>query len=161
LKEKVIKEINRMEGQYLITREEAMELVSVMVAVKKKDRRVRICIDPVHLNKALLRPHHPMKTVEQGISDVPDVKLFFMLDAKFWFWQSTFDEASKLTNFLTPGGRYHFLRMPCGISTGREVFQEVHGAALRRTTLSKSLWSTSWSGTRRAPPPDHRQDKSS
>ncbi|KAJ8403380.1 hypothetical protein AAFF_G00351520 [Aldrovandia affinis] len=36
-----------------------------MLAAQKKDETVRLRIDPVHLDKALLRPHHPMRTVEQ------------------------------------------------------------------------------------------------
>ncbi|KAL1252337.1 hypothetical protein QQF64_017030 [Cirrhinus molitorella] len=45
--------------------EKATPWVSAMAATVKKDGTVRICIDPVHLNKALLRPYHPLKTVEQ------------------------------------------------------------------------------------------------
>ncbi len=103
---------------------EATEWVSAMVATKKKEGSVRICIDPVHLNKALLRPHHPLKTIEQVIADMPGAKVFSILDAKCGFWQIPLDEASsKLTTFMTPSGRYRFLRMPYGISTGSEVFQ--------------------------------------
>ncbi len=91
---------------------------------KKEEGSVRICIDPVHLNKALLRPHHPLKTIEQVIADMPGAKVFSILDAKCGFWQIPLDEASsKLTTFMTPSGRYRFLRMPYGISTGSEVFQ--------------------------------------
>ncbi len=103
---------------------EATEWVSAMVAAQKKDGSVRICIDPVYLNKALLRPHHPLKTIEQVIADMPGAKVFSILDAKCGFWQISLDEASsKLTTFLTPSGRYRFLRMPYGISTGSEEFQ--------------------------------------
>lgn len=44
-----------------------------MVTASKKDGQVQLCIDPVHLNKALLRPHHPMKTAEQVIADMPEI----------------------------------------------------------------------------------------
>ncbi len=82
-----------------------------------------IFIDPVHLNKALLRPRHPLKTIEQIIADIPGAKVFTILDAKCGFWQIPLDEASsKLTTFMSPFGRYMFLRMPYGISTGSEVF---------------------------------------
>ncbi|KAL0994061.1 hypothetical protein UPYG_G00117300 [Umbra pygmaea] len=104
--------------------QEPTEWVSAMVAVRKKDGTGRLCIDPVHLNKALLRPHHPMKTVEQVIADMPGAKVFSILDAKCGFWQVPLsEESSKLTTFMTPVGRYAFLRMPYGISTGSEVFQ--------------------------------------
>ena len=55
---------------------------------------------------------------------MPDAKLFSILDAKCGFWQVPLSkESSKLTTFMTPVGRYAFLRMPYGITTGSEVFQ--------------------------------------
>ncbi len=78
----------------------------------------------VQLNEALLRPRHPQKTIEQIIADMPGAKVFTILDAKCGFWQIPLDEASsKWTTFMSPFGRYRFLRMPYGISTGSEVFQ--------------------------------------
>ena len=98
--------------------------VSHMVPARKKDGSIRLCIDPVHLNKALLRPHHPVKTIEDILSNMPNAKVFSILDAKTSFWQVPLDEESSLlTTFITPIGRYKFLRMPYGIKTGTEVFQ--------------------------------------
>lgn len=48
--------------------QEPTEWVSAMVAVKKRDGSIRLCIDPANLNRALLRPHHPLKTVEEIIA---------------------------------------------------------------------------------------------
>ncbi|KAL1258948.1 hypothetical protein QQF64_009525 [Cirrhinus molitorella] len=117
MKDKTMAELERMAKLGVITTEtDATEWVSAMVAAKKKDGSIRICIDPVHLNKALLRPHHPLKTIEQVIADMPGAKAF---STKCRFWQIPL----KLTTFMTPFGRYRFLRMPYGISTGSEVFQ--------------------------------------
>ena len=79
---------------------------------------------PVHLNKALLRPHHPMKTIDDILGNMSNAKVFSILDAKTTFWQIPLDEQSSLlTTFITPNGRYKFLRMPYGITSGSEVFQ--------------------------------------
>lgn len=125
MKDKVAKELERMTRLGIISPvEEATPWVSAMAAAVKKDGSVHICIDPVHLNKALLRPHHPLKTIEQVIADMPQAKVFSILDAKCGFWQIPLDEeSSNLTTFMTPLGRFKFLRMPYGISTGSEVFQ--------------------------------------
>ncbi|RXN39425.1 dynein heavy chain axonemal [Labeo rohita] len=125
MKDKIIKELNRMTKLGVIKPvQEPTEWVSSMVAACKKDGAIRLCIDPVHLNKALLRPHHPMKTIEQVVADMPGAKVFSILDAKCGFWQVPLsEESSRLTTFMTPVGRYAFLRMPYGISTGSEVFQ--------------------------------------
>ena len=56
-----------MQGDGIITKvTEPTEWVSSMVAAKKKNtEELRICIDPRDLNKALMRPHHPLKTIKK------------------------------------------------------------------------------------------------
>ena len=103
---------------------EPTEWVSQMVAAKKKDASVRICIDPRDLNKALKRPHHPMRTVEDVASRMPNATVFSTLDARSGFWQIKLDhESSLLTTFSTPFGRFRFLRIPFRITSASEVFQ--------------------------------------
>lgn len=50
----------------------------------------RLCINPANLNKAMLRQHDPMKTVEKVIANMPDTKTCSILDAKCDFWQVPF-----------------------------------------------------------------------
>ena len=58
---------------------EPTEWVSQMVAARKKDGSIRICIDPLDLNKALRRPHHPMRSVEDVASRLPNTTVFSTL----------------------------------------------------------------------------------
>ena len=103
---------------------EPTEWVSQMVAARKKDGSIRICIDPRDLNKALRRPHHPMRSVEDVVSRMPNATVFSTLDARSCFWKINLDhESSLLTTFSTPFGRYRFLGMPFGITSASEVFQ--------------------------------------
>ena len=120
----MINELKNMEKLGVIEPiQEPTAWVSHMVPARKKDGSIRLCIDPVHLNKALLRPHHPVKTIEDILSNMPNAKVFSILDAKTSFWHVPLDkELSLLTTFKTPIG-YKFLRMPYGIKTGTEVFQ--------------------------------------
>lgn len=91
----------------------------------KKDGSVRICIDPHHLNKALFRPHHPLKTIEQVTTDIPRARMFSTLDATNKFWTISLDkQSSYLTTFATPFRRHRFLHMPFGITSGSKVFQQ-------------------------------------
>ena len=98
--------------------------LSSMVAVRKPSGKLRICLDPQDLNRALKRPHYPMPTVEEILPHLSNAKVFSILDAKDGFWQVKLDEESSyLTTFWTPFGRYRWLRMPFGISTAPEEFQ--------------------------------------
>ena len=95
-----------------------------MVPAIKKDCYIRLCINPVKLIKALLRPHHPVKTIEDILSNMPNSKVLSILDRKNSFWQVPLDEESSLlTTCITPIGCYKFLRMPYCIKTRTEVFQ--------------------------------------
>ena len=108
----VKKELRRMEGLGVIKRaEEPTDWVSCMVATRKKNGDIRVCLDPRDLNRALKRPHHPMKTIEV-ISYMPNAKLFTILDAKAGFWLITLDEESmKYTTFSSPFGRFQFMHL--------------------------------------------------
>ena len=72
---------------------EATDWVSSMVTVVKPNK-LRICIDPKDLNRAIKRPHYPLPTVEEVATTLSKAKVFSVLDAKSGFWQVPLDEAS-------------------------------------------------------------------
>lgn len=124
LQEKVKAELDKMKSDGVIREvTDPTEWCSPMVTVVKKDK-VRICMDPTDLNKALLREEYPMPTIEEVLSKIHSAKFFTTLDAACGFWQISLDEASShLCTMSTPFGRFRFLRMPFGISSAPEVFQ--------------------------------------
>ena len=125
MEESVKRELDRMIKIGAITPvSEPTEWVSQMVAAKKKDGIISICIDPRDLNKALKRPHHPMRTIEDVASRMFNATVFSTLDARSGFWQIKLDhESSLVTTLSTPFGRFCFLRMPFGITSASKVFQ--------------------------------------
>ena len=64
---------------------EPTEWVSQMVAARKKAGSIRICIDPQDLNKALRRSHHPMRSVEDVASRMPNATVLSTLDTRSGF----------------------------------------------------------------------------
>lgn len=128
LRDKVRKELNRMEKLGVIVRvEEPSEWVSSMVTVCKPGREtVRICLDPKDLNEAIEREHFPMRTIEEVVIGMPNAKIFTTLDANCGYWQIQLDEASsRLCTFNTPHGRFRYTRLPFGIHSAPEVFQRI------------------------------------
>lgn len=124
--DKVKAELENMVKQGVITPiSEPTEWVSSMVATHKKDTdKIRVCIDPRDLNEAIMRPHHPMRAVEEVAAQMSGATVFSVLDAKSSFWQIKLDQVSSfLTTFATPFGRYRYLRMPYSINAASEVFQ--------------------------------------
>ena len=124
LRESLREELDKMVQQGIITPvTEPTDWVSSLVLVNKTNK-LRVCIDPQDLNKALKRAHYPLPTIEDVATRLGKAKVFSVLDAKNGFWQVQLDkESSYLTTFNTPFGRFRWLRMPFGIKTAPEEYQ--------------------------------------
>ena len=124
--------LGRIERQQMVKDEiivsvvEPTEWVSRMLVVGKPDGDVRICLDPSELNKAILRQHFAVPTVEQLFAKIGKAKYFCSLDAASGFYQIPLsDRASYLCTMATPKGRYRFLRLPFGLKSAPEVYLQV------------------------------------
>lgn len=125
LMEAVKDELKRMvENDVIAPIKEPTDWCSAVVPVAKKDGSVRLCVDLKNLNKCVKRPHMNLPTLEEIAPKLAGSSIFSTLDAASGFWQIPLDEASqKLTTFITPFGRYHFKRLPFGISLATDIYQ--------------------------------------
>ena len=96
-----------------------------MVAVPKANgAKLRICLDPKDLNRAVQRENYPLPTIEDIATRLHGAKVFTKLDVRNGFWHVKLsEESSYLTTFNSPFGRYRWKRLPFGISSAPEVFQ--------------------------------------
>ena len=112
-----------VEHQVIVPVTEPTKWVSSMLAVIKPNK-IRICIDPRDLNRAIRREHYQLPTIEEVTTRLAGAKKFTVCDAKDGFHQIQLDEESSfLTTFNTPFGRYRWTRLPFGISSAPEVWQ--------------------------------------
>ena len=75
-------------------------------------------------NETVLREPHPIPTVDDTLALLSGAVHFSKLDANSGFWQIPLAKKSRpLTTFITPFGRYHFNKLPFGISSAPELFQ--------------------------------------
>ena len=87
-----------------------------MVTVQKPNVKLDgICIDPRDLNKAILREHYPLRTIEEVVSQMPNDKSL----------ANSMQPSSKLCTFNTSYGRYRFVRLSLAIKSAPEVFQKI------------------------------------
>ena len=125
LKPKLKEELQRMVDLNVIEPvEKPTEWVNALVIVSKPNGKLRICLDPRPLNKAINRQHHRLPTTEEIISEMSGARYFSKLDAASGYWQiKVDDESADLLTFGTPFGRYRFKRLPFGIHSASVVFQ--------------------------------------
>lgn len=126
IRENVKKELSNMESLGVIAKiHEPTPVVNAMVIVRKKGK-LRICIDPSQVNQNLLRRHHPLTTIEEIAARLKHSTRFTILDCKKGFWQiKVTDRTSKYLTFGTPWGRYCCKRLPFGLASAPEVFQNI------------------------------------
>jgi transposase InsO family protein len=124
IREELKKRLAEMEEMGVIRKvTEPTDWVSSLLVVREPTK-LRICLDPRDLNKAIKREHYPLPCIEEVVTRLTDVKVFSVLDATKGFWQIELEDASShLTTFNTPFGRFRWLRMPFGISSAPEVWQ--------------------------------------
>ena len=72
----------------------------------------------------MLREVHSIPRVDKALAQLTGATIFSKLDANCGFWQIPLSlESHPLTTFITPFGRYHFNKLPFGISSAPELFQ--------------------------------------
>ena len=122
LKEKYQAELESLIEKSIIARvSEPTNWISSTVVVMKPNGKIRLCLDPRPLNKALKRNYYPMPVIDDLLPDLCKARVFSVKNG-FWHVQLD-DESSKLTTFATPWGRFRWLRMPFGIAPAPEEFQ--------------------------------------
>ncbi|XP_021341363.1 uncharacterized protein K02A2.6-like [Mizuhopecten yessoensis] len=119
LRDKLKAELERMvQAEVIVEVNEPTPWVNSLVVVEKASGKLRVCLDPQGLNKAIRRPHYPMKTLEEILPDLSRARYFTKLDARSGYWA-----LKLLTTFNSPFGRYRFLRMPFGVQSAQNEFK--------------------------------------
>ena len=119
-------ELDQMEGLGVISKVEIhTPWCAGMVVAQKPNEAIRICVNLKPLNKCVLREVYPLPRVDEILAQLAGSRVFRKLDANSGFWQIPLAPSSRLlTTFVTPFGRYHFNKLPFGISSAPELFQK-------------------------------------
>ena len=97
----------------------------IVVTPKKNSESIRMCVDLSRLNRYVQRERYQSITPAQAVADIAasDAKYFTVLDAMKGYHQCALDSESQLlTTFITPFGRFKYLRAPYGISSISEHY---------------------------------------
>ena len=95
--------------------EEPTDWVSSLAYSWKANGKLRVCLDPGDVNKAIKRDHYKTPTVEEITHQLAGSKKFTKVDGTSSYLCIVLDyESSLLTTFNTPWGRYRFVLTPMG-----------------------------------------------
>ena len=106
---------------------EATPWFNSFVLVESKDKagnhKLRICLDPTNLNKAIIREPYHFKTPEDIAHLIARACTLTVLHCQKGYWHQQLDEQSSyMTTFNTEFGRYRYTVMPFGATVAGDVF---------------------------------------
>jgi len=94
------------------------------VLVKKKNGKMRMCVDYTSLNKACPKVPFPLPRIDQIVDSIAGCETLSFLDAYSGYHQIKMKESDQLaTSFITPFGMYCYVTMPFGLRNAGATYQ--------------------------------------
>ena len=99
----------------------------------KKNNDIRICLDSQALNTSLKRDVYSVPVIDDVLPQLSNANVFTKVDLQSGYWHCALDEySSNMTTFVTPFGRYKWLRLSFGLNVSSEIFLIRHGTGRTR-----------------------------
>ncbi len=115
-----------------VIRESTSPWASPIVLVRKKNGKVRPCVDYRRLNKLVQPPASPLPRIQDCLDAVAGSSMFSSLDLTSGYFQIPVKaEDIPKTAFATKFGHYEFTTMPFGLNASSSTFQRTMEIALR------------------------------
>ena len=116
----------------IIEEAEAPEWLSPLVVTRRRNGKVRICIDLREPNKAIIQDAFPLPYLEEMFHRLRGAEVYSTLDLTMAYQQlELHPEARDMTAFATHDAVYRFKRCPLGMSSVPGAFQRVMSSVLK------------------------------
>ena len=125
LKEKVEKELDKLQSMEIISPVQFSTWAAPIVPVLKQSGEVRICGDyKITINQACTADSYPLPKVDDLLANLAGGQFFSKLDLSQAYLQLPLDERSKeFVTVNTHRGLYRYNRLPFGVSSAPSIFQ--------------------------------------
>ena len=145
-------EIDKLLLNHIIEPSLATEWCAPIVPVRKPDNSIRLCIDYREINKVTPLDRHIIPTLPQILDRIGHAKVLSKVDLTSGFHQIPMEPDSRdLTTFLSPKGKFRFIRMPFGLKNAPSHFQRTMEKVLTPVSDCAAVYiddviifSTSW-----------------
>lgn len=113
---------------------------SPIVIVRKKDGKIRLCVDYRKLNTRTIRDAFPLPRIDESLDALRKAKYFTSLDLMSGYLQVQVAKEDQMkTAFTTPMGLYEYTRMPFGLMNAPATFQRLMNTVFGDMNLSEIL----------------------
>ena len=133
LKDKVEKELERLQKQNVITPVQFSDWAAPIVPVVKSDGTIHICGDyKLTANQVAKLDTYPLPRIEDLYAVLSGGTIFSKLDLAHAYQQICLDDDSKkYTTINTSRGLFQYERLPFGISSAPSIFQRIMDSLLQ------------------------------
>ena len=130
--DEVSKRLDELEQQGVIEKVSASTWVSPLVVGRKRDGRIRLCVDMRCANRAVITDVYPLPRIEDVLDRLSGSLLFSRIDLTDAYHQLELHPDSRdLTTFVSHQGLYRFRRVNFGLASAGPCFQRVMEAVLK------------------------------
>ncbi|XP_064462347.1 uncharacterized protein K02A2.6-like [Ornithodoros turicata] len=128
----VSKELKKLLDMDIIEPIDASPWVSPIVVAKKKDGRIRLCVDLRGPNRAVIPDCYPLPHIEELVNRLAGAKVFSKLDLTAAYHQLPLAEESRdITAFITHDGLFRYKRVCFGLASAPSAFQKLLANVLK------------------------------
>lgn len=126
VRQPVSDEIEKLLAADVIERVNASEWVSPIVAARKADGSIRLCVDLREPNKAIVADNFPLPHMEELLHALNGARCFSKVDLASAYYQVVLHPDSRdLTSFITHEGLFRFKRVCFGLASAPAAFQQI------------------------------------
>ena len=130
--DEVSKRLDQLEQQGVIEPVSASNWVSPLVVGRKRDGRVRLCVDMRRVNKAVVTDGYPLPRIDDVLDRLSGSRVFSRLDLTDAYHQlELHPDSRELTTFVSHKGLFRFRRVNFGLASAGPCFQRVMESMLR------------------------------
>ena len=134
LQEDVKRQVKEM-AEHGIIRKSASPWTAPVVMVKKKDGKMRFCIDFRRVNSITRKDTYPLPRIDEMLDKLSEATIFTTLDLQSGYWQIELEEIDKQkTAFSTGNDLWEFNVLPFGLTGAPATFQRCMNFILMDST---------------------------
>ncbi|XP_064475622.1 uncharacterized protein LOC135389513 [Ornithodoros turicata] len=135
IRDDVSKELKKLLNMDVIESTDASPWVSPLVVAKKKDGRIRLCVDLRAPNKAIVPDCYSLPNMEELLNKLSGAKIFSKSDSTVAYHQLLLTEESRdLTAFITHEGLFRYKILCFGLASAPSAFQKLSANVLKGCT---------------------------